>query len=235
MIPAPPQRVHGAQRPRVGTERLAKFSLAPPQQAHGPQLPRAGSRGSPMVPGTSPAHTGPSDSARGPNCSQMVRHLPSALTGPSDPARGPIGSPNGPLHLPCACTGPSYQAWSPSGSPICPWHLPSKRTGQRFRTGSQRLAKWVLAYPPQAHRLQRHRSQRRANGPLHIPSAHTGTSDLARGQSGLPNGPWYLPIVRTGAQRPRAESQLLDKWSLAPTQHAHGPQSLHVGFQRLAK
>ncbi|MGH0189603.1 UNVERIFIED_CONTAM: hypothetical protein FKN15_036845 [Acipenser sinensis] len=61
------------------------------------------------------------------------------------------------------------------------------------------------------------------NDPWHIPSALRDPSDFARGPSVSPNGTWFIPSVGTGPSDPARGPSGLAKWSLAPTQRAHGP------------
>ncbi len=72
MVPGTSQ-VHGAQRPRAGSQRLAKCSLVPPQRCTASSDPARGPSGSPNGPWLLPStRTGPSNHARGPSSSQMV-------------------------------------------------------------------------------------------------------------------------------------------------------------------
>ncbi|MGH0158517.1 UNVERIFIED_CONTAM: hypothetical protein FKN15_065273 [Acipenser sinensis] len=194
---------HGAQRPSAVSERLAKWSLAPPKRPHVRQRPRADSERLAKWSLAPPQHAtrrSPSDPMRVPGSSPNGPwHLLSVHTATSDPTWDPIGSPNSPWHLPSMRMGPNDPAQGPSGSPNGPWHVPSMR-----RSPSDPMR--VPGSSP--------------NGPWHLFSAHT--SDHTQAPSGLPNAPWHLPSAHTGPNNPKAGSQRLPKWFLAPPQCTHG-------------
>ncbi|MGH0181954.1 UNVERIFIED_CONTAM: hypothetical protein FKN15_008298 [Acipenser sinensis] len=108
------------KRPRVVSQRLAKWSLAPPQCAHWDQRLSAGCQR--LARCARDLTRGASSSPKDP------WHHPSTRTGTGNFALDQSGLPNGPWHHPSMCTGPSDFARDPRGSPNGPWHIPSART-----------------------------------------------------------------------------------------------------------